>query len=446
VQFLRSALPHPFQEWFVNVVVTEPPDDSAQRVSRAQWWVLALASFANLGGYYLIDSIAPIADLLHRQLGFSYAQIGTLNAIFSLPNIVLALVGGVLADRYGPAVVAIWATAICFVGAVITAVGTHFWIMVLGRLIFGIGGETSWLALLVGLGRWFVGPRLAFAMAMYFSVARVGSYLADLSPQIAKPLYDLGWQPPLILAAALAGLSFMAALAYGAIEARTSLALKGGTSERFTWSVLAGVNPAFWYLLGMATIFYAVVFPFRSTFSIEYFQNARGLSLQDAGIANSWVFFAAIFATPVFGWVADRITQKTGMLAVGMLALAVSFAILATTTWPLWLTTALVGLSYSLVPAVLWPAVTQAVNLRRLGSAFGLMASLQHGGMAVCNVVVGWLNDWGRAGSAHPSGYLPMLWFFGLLSTAGFILIACLWALEAAQRRQVAAGKISRGQ
>ena len=410
-------------------------DAAARRVNRARWWVLGLISLSNLGGYYIYDAIAPVADLLHRQLGFSYAEIGTLNAIYSLPNIGIALVGGMLADRYGPAVIAVWTTAICFVGAVLTAFGSHFWIMVAGRFLFGVGGETSWVAMLVGLGRWFAGPRVGFAMAVYISLARVGSYLADLSPQIAKPLYDRGWQPPLILAAAIAGLSLAAAIAYGMIEARVPLPVKGGTPQRLNWSTLKGIDPAFWYLLGMATIFYAVVFPFRSTFSIEYFQNAKGLSLQDAGITNSWVFFAAIFATPIFGWVADRFGHKTGMLAMGMLALAVSFAILGATSWALWVTTALVGVSYSLVPAVLWPAVTQLVDLRRLGAAFGLMTILQNSGMAVCNLVVGWLNDWGRAGPGHATGYLPMLWFFGLLSVLGFFLIAGLWIRETTQAR-----------
>jgi MFS family permease len=397
--------------------------------------VLGLVSFANLGGYYVYDAIAPVADLLHRELGFSYAEIGSLNAIYSLPNIGIALLGGILADRYGPARVSIWTAAVCFVGAVLTALGSQFWVMVAGRFLFGVGGETIFVALLVGLGRWFVGPRVGLAMALYFSLARLGSYLADLSPELFKTLYDRGWQPPLVLAAAVAGSSLVATVVYGAIEARVRLPLREGAPERLDWRALRGVDPAFWYLLGMATIFYAVVFPFRSTFSIEYFQNARGLSLQDAGIANSWVFFAAIFASPVFGWVADRFGHKTLLMALGMLALAVSFLILGATQWPLWMTTALVGFSYSLVPAVLWPAVTQLVDVRRLGAAFGLMTILQNMGMAACNLVVGALNDWARAGALRPSGYLPMIWFFGALSFLGFAMIGGLWWREAARGR-----------
>jgi len=404
--------------------------DALARVARARWWVLALISLANLGGYYVYDAIAPVADLLHRQLGFSYAEIGTLNAIYSLPNIFIALVGGVLADRFGPAVVSLWTMAFCFVGAVLTCFGDHFAVMVFGRFLFGVGGEANFVANMVGLGRWFAGPRVGFAMALFFSLARLGSYLADLSPEIFRPLYDLGWQPPLILSAVIAGLSLVATVVYAVIEARVPLAVKGGQPQKLDWSSLRGVDAAFWYLLGMATIFYAVVFPFRSTFSIEYFQNAKGLSLQDAGITNSWVFFAAIFASPVFGWIADRFGHKTGLMALGMLALAVSFAILGATPWPLWITTALVGFSYSLVPAVLWPAVTQIVDIRRVGAAFGLMTILQNMGMAACNVVVGWLNDRAGAGAGHPAGYLPMIWFFGIVSAVGFLMIAWLWLRE----------------
>ena len=63
-----------------------PRDDKGTR-----WWVLGLISLSNLGSYYVYDAIAPVADLLHRQLGFSYADVGSLNAIYSLPNIFIAL-------------------------------------------------------------------------------------------------------------------------------------------------------------------------------------------------------------------------------------------------------------------------------------------------------------------------------------------------------------------
>ena len=65
------------------------------------WLVCALIALAQYGNFYVYDSIGPVADLLQQQRGFSDSQVGLLNAIYSLPNVVLILVGGVLVDRLG---------------------------------------------------------------------------------------------------------------------------------------------------------------------------------------------------------------------------------------------------------------------------------------------------------------------------------------------------------
>ncbi|MEX2151404.1 MAG: MFS transporter [Steroidobacteraceae bacterium] len=76
------------------------------------WLVLALLAVAYYGNYYVYDSVGPVADLLERQRGFSDSQIGMLNAIYSLPNIVLILLGGILVDRFGAARMLVWTAAI----------------------------------------------------------------------------------------------------------------------------------------------------------------------------------------------------------------------------------------------------------------------------------------------------------------------------------------------
>ena len=66
-----------------------------------RWAALTAISVAMFGNYYVYDSIAPVADLLQKQLGFDDTQLGILNAIYSLPNIVMVLIGGVIVDRFG---------------------------------------------------------------------------------------------------------------------------------------------------------------------------------------------------------------------------------------------------------------------------------------------------------------------------------------------------------
>jgi MFS family permease len=390
-------------------------------------------ALAMVGNYYVYDSIGPVAEMLSRLRGFSDAQIGTLNAVYSLPNIVMVLVGGVLTDRFGARVVIIGTTLLCQVGAVLTALDSSFGVMVLGRLLFGIGAETMIVAIMVALAQWFSASYFAFALAANLSFGRIGSYLADRSPTFAADLYAQGWQDPLWLAAGFAALSLVGASLYLVVDrqaaARGVLAV-AARSEKIVWAELLRFRREYWAIVALCVTFYSVIFPFRSTFAIKFFQEARGLTLEEAGVLNSYVFLAAAFATPLFGFLADRIGRHADLLVIGALPLPLSFLLLeiADRGLGLNLATVCLGLSFSLVPAVLWPAVARYVAPGQLGTAYGLMTVVQNLGLTVANVLVGALNDWSGASAAHPEGYAAMLLFFGLLSLAAFVSAVLLRA------------------
>jgi MFS family permease len=149
--------------------------------------MLALAALGIFSSYYESDAIGPIADLLLRQRHLTQFQIGDLTAVISLPNIVLAVINGLLIDHYGPARVSLWAAVIGFAGAVLTAVGMPYTLMWTGRLIFGISEGAIFIALLAGVARWFPRSGVALATAIFLSLARVGSYTLDKSARCTKP-------------------------------------------------------------------------------------------------------------------------------------------------------------------------------------------------------------------------------------------------------------------
>jgi MFS family permease len=396
---------------------------------RIKWIMLALAALTIMGSYYTYDSIAPVAGMLRDQRGFSQSQIGLLNAVFNLPNIALALAGGILIDRIGAAKSILIAALICTLGAVLTAFGEPYELMLLGRLLFGLGNETLYIALLVGIAQWFHLGGGALAIALFFSMARVGSYSADKSTSWFADIYALGWQAPLWLAAGLTALGVVTALAYYVVDKRfPHLRAEPLPPERFEWRSLSGFSRSFWYILWLNVLFASVFFPFRSTFSIQYFQDVKGMNLAEAGTANSWVFAAAIFATPIFGLIADRIGRRATMLAIAAALMPITFLILAVTNYGLWMTTLLMGISFSVIPAVIWPSTAMLVEKHRVGTAFGLINMIQSLGLAAANYGAGWLNDRFDAGPKNPQGYDAMLLMFAALSLIAFIsTLLLLW-------------------
>jgi MFS family permease len=321
-------------------------------------------------------------------------------------------------------------SVICAIGALVTAISPAFPVMAAGRLIFGLGAESMIVAITVALGQWVVGRQLGFAFGVNLSIARAGSYSADMSTTWFKPLYDLGWQPPLLLAGGFAVVSVAGAVAFFLLERGAERRFDLGqppATDRFVWNDLWRFNRSYWYIVGLCVTFYSVIFPFRSTFAITYFQHAHGLSLQEAGSMNAYVFLAAIFATPAFGLMADRFGRRAAFMALGSFLLCAIFPILMYTDASLWVSTAMIGIAFSLVPAVLWPAVPLLVTANRLGTAYGLMTMLQNIGLTVINLVAGALNDMSGAGPDNPAGYDPMLWLFFALSLFGFLFAARLF-------------------
>jgi MFS family permease len=411
-----------------------PATDRIRPSVAAQAVMFVATALAMIGNYYVYDSIGPVADLLGRQLSFSDTQIGTLNAIYSLPNIFMVLVGGVLVDRYSARTVTVVTASVCLLGAVLTAMGEQFEVMAAGRLLFGLGAETMIVAITVGLAQWFAGRYFALFFALNLSLARLGSFLADRSPSFASSLYEQGWQPPLWLASGFAALAVVGGVAYWLVDRREAgrgtLAV-AAPSDRIDWRNLLRFRPEFWLIVGLCVAFYAVILPFRSTFAIKYFQHAHGLGLEEASTMNSYVFLAAVFATPVFGLLVDRIGRHATLMILGSLLLPLSFVALGAASLGLVLPTVLLGVSFSLVPAVLWPAVARYVAAEQLGTAYGLMTMLQNIGLAGANLIAGYVNDASGAGADNPAGYDTMLWFFGLLSLLGF---ACAVLLRLRER------------
>ena len=399
---------------------------------RMGWTAMVLTALAMYGNFYVYDSIAPVAEMLSSQLGYSDTQIGTLNAIYSIPNVVLVLVGGILVDRFGVGRMAAITAGICLLGALLTAATPDFRVMAAGRLLYGIGAETFNITNLAAVALWFPTRYTALAMGLTLAMGRMGSLSADLSPTWVSGVYAAGWQPPLMLAAALAATSFAAALVYWWYERRTRVAeLRAPQAQDagFQWRDVLHFSPAYWMLVALCVLWYAGILAFRSTFAIKYFQHVFGLPLDEAGQMNSVIFLTSIVSTPLLGWLCDRTGRYSAILVFGSFLLPAAFVWLHFVGAEPQVGMVLIGMSYSLVGAAMWPMASKLVEAGRFGTALGVMWVLQNAAIAGSNLVAGWLNDVNGAGSANPSGYGAMMLFFLTCSSFGFFATLMLWRL-----------------
>lgn len=396
-----------------------------------RWLILVVISLAMFGNYYVYDAVSPLADVLKAQLGFSDSNIGMLNAIYSIPNIFMVLIGGFIIDRIGTRRSTFLFAALCMVGAVLTAVSGTFWVMAAGRLVFGLGAESLIVAVTTAVAKWFRGKELSLAFGLNLTLARLGSFAALNSPTWARALYD-DWQGPLLLATVFGGVSVIAAGIYWIMESGSEKKYQlgaAGETDKVVLSDLLKFGKSYWLVVALCITFYSATFPFQ-TFAVKFFMHAHGTSRELGGFLSSMLTLFAMFCTPAFGYLVDRVGHRSLFMMFGSLLLMPVYLIMAYTDVSLYVPMALMGISFSLIPAVMWPSVAYIVEQSKLGTAYGLMTLIQNVGLAGFNMLIGWANDYSSAGPDNPDGYAMGMWMFSILGFVGFVFAWWLRRVE----------------
>jgi len=399
------------------VTDNKPPPPAAFR-----WAVLVFISLAMFGNYYVYDAVSPIADLLKSQLGFSDRNIGTLNAIYSLPNVIMVLIGGIVIDRIGVKRATMLFGVLCFIGAIVTVLSSKLVVMATGRLIFGLGAESLIVAVTTALARWFKGKELSFAFGVNLTIARLGSFLALNSPTWAKFAFD-EWRLPLLIAVGFGTFCIIGPLIYWTMENNALKKYdlgKAGETDKVSFSNLFNLGRSYWLVVLLCVTFYSAVFPFQ-TFAIKFFQEAHGTSREYAGFLSSLLTLFSMIFTPIFGYMVDRVAKRSMFMMFGSLLLVPVYLMMAYTSLPLIIPMAMMGIAFSLVPAVMWPSVAYLVKENKLGTAYGLMTMVQNIGLAGFNFLIGWANDYSGASVANPGGYSLGMWIFSISGFLGFL-------------------------
>ena len=99
---------------------------------------------------------------------------------------------------------------------------------------------------------------------------------------------------------------------------------------------------------------------------------------------------------------------------IGSILLMPVYLLMMYTDINLFIPMAIMGLSFSLIPAVMWPSVAIIIPEAKLGTAYGLMTMIQAVGLSGFNFLIGWANDFS-------GGYEMGMWIFSSLGFFGLL-------------------------
>lgn len=416
-----------------------------------RWSMLLLVSLLMAANYYFYDALTPIKSILSEHLGFSSTDYGIVQGFYAFPNtfLLMAILGGIILDRIGIRITGLVFVVFMLIGAWLTFYGasglynnggpgyhlmstflTRFSpavkMMALGMLFFGLGAETSIVVFNKIIVKWFKDREIALAFAINLGIARFGTALAiKLGPRFA----EIDWLMPIWFGALLLSVTFLTFLLYLINDYRLDRQIKDANpltdeTEKFRLSDVTNILKirSFIFIALLCVTFYAAFFPFLK-YAPDFFLNKYGVSPKTSGDITFWLPIGTVLFTPIFGWTVDRHGRAASLMIVGSLILIgvhLTFAFTRVNPYPLCI---LLGIAFSLVPAAMWPSVARIVRENRLGTAYGMMFSLQNLGLFAIPILAGRILDITNSGVApgEPLNYTITMILFSSLGMVALV-------------------------
>ena len=386
----------------------------------ARWIVLACLVVPMFASYFFDDMFSSLSELFKNpeclELGWNMSDYGFYASGYSFLCIWGGLiVCGALLDKFGVRLVGSIFVGMMVGGAALVTFaisagfepGTSLNIAYAGCMLFGLGSEIAGVSVTRSIAKWFKGKNMSLAMGLQLAIARFGTATAILiAPKIVRQkavgeIYTLAEtnQPALIGLAVLAVGAILWAI-FVAMDARfdkeTGETDKVETAEEDKfhiadiWKVLK--NPRFLMIAILCVTFYCCVIRFKK-FGVSILLPLFDVNLDIATVLLAMIPFFTILFTPLFGALVDKVGKATTWMVVGaglVLAshLIITFAPQGVAMYA-YISIALLGIGYSLVPSAMWPSVPKIVPEKNLGTAYSLIYWVQNLGMWAVPIYVG---------------------------------------------------------
>ncbi|MDY4952281.1 MAG: MFS transporter [Prevotella sp.] len=399
-----------------------------------RWTALVLLASAMFFGYIFVDILSPLKDLLQTQRGWDSVAFGHYAGSEPFLNVFVffLIFAGIILDKMGVRFTAILSGSVMVLGAAINwyAVTDSFeasglrtfmdgilnlpsswwnvtpWyegmpasakLAAIGFMVFGCGTEMAGITVSRGIVKWFTGHEMALAMGVEMAIARVGVAVVMLGAPVLAHIAPVSVSRPVAFSLALLCIGLMCFIAYGFMDKKLDAqGVKEEKDEPFKVRDIGKILSLrmFWIVALLCVLYYSAIFPFQK-YAINMLQCDLGFTAAQAGLVFFVFPLGAAAITPFLGNFLDHKGKGASMMILGAILMIVchlTFAFVVPATQSVIITyiaIILLGISFSLVPAAMWPSVPKLIDNKLLGSAYALIFWIQNIGLYAFPMIIG---------------------------------------------------------
>lgn len=390
----------------------------------ARWAALILIALMMFFAYMFVDVMSPLQTLIEQSRGWSPGTFGTYAASEYFLNVCgFLILAGIILDKMGIRFTGLLSASLMVIGAGIKYIGISDWFQTtefcnwlnswwvsmpgsakmasFGFMVFGCGCEMAGITVSKSIAKWFEGKEMALAMGVEMAIARLGVFaVLSLSPYLAAK-FDGSVVAPIAFCSVLLLIGLINYIVFSVMDARLDKQQAGSATtenseEEFKISDLKYIfsSKMFWIIALLCVLYYSSIFPFQR-YATNYLECTLQIPAGDAANLFRWFPILAMVLTPFLGSFIDYKGKGASMLMYGaliMICCHLAFAFILPTYPKEWLALLLIvilGVSFSLVPASLWPSVPKVIDAKILGSAYSLIFWIQNIGLCFVPKIIG---------------------------------------------------------
>lgn len=422
----------------------------------ARWGVLMIVAFTMMTGYIVAKQVSPLEYFLEMPssqggMGWTSSEFGLFAGSRGFFNVffLMLFVSGYILDKTGVRFAGVLSCVLMLAGTFIDYYAIAFMspnpviefngaiiksqvlVAAGGFAIFGIGYELCGITVSKVIVKWFSGQEMALAMGIQVALARLGTALAlGFSPKIA---HSFGLSTPLLVGFFSVGIGTICYLYYCSMDLRLDKQGLSATSAdaaddkfRFCdlWATLK--NGGFWLITILCMLYYSSLYPFLD-FATKLMISKYGVEAEVAGMIPAILPFTSIILTPLFGAMYDNVGRGATIMIIGTIMLTVVLVIFAlplSATWIAICAMLVLGVAFSLLPSVLWPAVPKIVPMNLLGTAYSIIYYIQNIGLMIVPIFIGRVLE--NNTSNGVTDYTQSMWIFSYIGFAAVIVAVML--------------------
>jgi MFS family permease len=371
-------------------------------------WIVILMGLLVLIGAHGFGrmSYTLILPAMKDGLHLTYTQLGLIGTGNFVGYLIMALIGGSLAARFGSRLTI--TLGLTFMGGTMFLTGlaqdveTAFAL----RLMTGLGHGAAYIPAMALGSAWFATARRGFATGIVTAGTGIGTVIASLViPIILKSQGVEGWRytwyllgGAMIFIAVLVGLFVrsrpqdMGLRQVGAKADPPEVPQASASSKILNWGEVYKVK-AVWYL-GLVYFMYGFSYIIYMTFFAAYLIKELGMTPAKAGWLWALVGGLSIFCGIIWGSISDFLGRARGA-ALAYLVLSISYLLFALVKGPsgYYLSVIFFGLSAWSLPTIMAAAAGDIVGPKLAPAGLGFVTLFFGIGQALGPMIGGYLSD-----------------------------------------------------